>query len=213
MAVLSLCAQTDRELVRRGNAYFGKKDYAQAEVCFKKALFANGKNAIAAYNLGCALQAQKKDSAAIEQYTKAAKGEENKMRRASAYHNMGTILQAQKDYGKAIEAYKNALRCNPKHANARYNLTMCMKQNKNQQQQQQQQSNSNNKDKQKKKEQNKPQQNKKNKQKPQQPKEDNMSKDNAEQLLNAAMQEEKATQQRLKKYMKQPLSKTNVKNW
>ena len=36
-----------------------------------------------------------------------------------------------------------------------------------------------------------------------------MSKDNAEQLLNAALQEEKATQERLKKAMRQKSSRTN----
>ena len=40
-----------------------------------------------------------------------------------------------------------------------------------------------------------------------------MSKDNAEQLLNAAMQEEKATQQRLRQSMQQQRSKRLQKNW
>ena len=40
-----------------------------------------------------------------------------------------------------------------------------------------------------------------------------MSKENAEQLLNAATQEEKATQQRLKKAMQQPSRKQLQKNW
>ena len=40
-----------------------------------------------------------------------------------------------------------------------------------------------------------------------------MSRDNAEQLLNAAMQEEQATQQRLKKAMQQPQSRRLQKNW
>ena len=40
-----------------------------------------------------------------------------------------------------------------------------------------------------------------------------MSKENAEQLLNAAIQEEKATQQRMKKAMQQPRSKKLQKNW
>ena len=40
-----------------------------------------------------------------------------------------------------------------------------------------------------------------------------MSKENAEQLLNAAMQEEKATQQRLKKAMQHPQKRQLQKNW
>jgi len=40
-----------------------------------------------------------------------------------------------------------------------------------------------------------------------------MSKDNAEQLLNAAMQSEKATQQRMKKALQKPSSRRLQKNW
>ena len=44
-------------------------------------------------------------------------------------------------------------------------------------------------------------------------KNDKMSKDNAEQLLNAAMQQEKNTQQRMNKAMQQPGSRKLQKNW
>ena len=40
-----------------------------------------------------------------------------------------------------------------------------------------------------------------------------MNKDNAEQLLNAAMQQEKNTQQRMKKAMQQPQKRQLEKNW
>ena len=194
-AILTATAQTDRQYIRRGNAAFATKKYGVAEVNFRKALAANAHNAIAAYNLGCAMQAQHKDSLALQNYTLATKNETNKARLSSAFHNMGTVYQAKKNYQKAIEAYKNALRNNPHHANARYNLTQCMHLLKKQQQQQKQ-----NKQQQK---------NNKNKPKPEQ----GMSKDNAEQMLNAAMQEEKATQERLKKYMQQPQSRHLDKNW
>ena len=122
------------------------------------------------------------------------------------------MFQGKKDYQKAVEAYKNALRNNPKHTNARYNLTQCMRLLKKQQQQQQ------NKQQQKddKKDKNKNKNNDKNKQQNPQDKkkeDDGMSKDNAEQMLNAAMQEEKATLQRLKEHMKQSPSRHLEKNW
>jgi Ca-activated chloride channel family protein len=40
-----------------------------------------------------------------------------------------------------------------------------------------------------------------------------MSKDNAEQLLNAAIQQEKQTQDRLKKAQQQPQRRNIQKNW
>ena len=212
-ALLSATAQTDRQYIRKGNAAFADRKYGVAEVNFRKALAANAHNAIAAYNLGCAMQAQHKDSLALQNYTLATKNETDKARRASAFHNMGTVYQAKKDYQKAIEAYKNALRNNPKHTNARYNLTQCMRLLKKQQQQQQQ-----NKQQQKddKKDKNKNKNNDKNKQQNPQDKkkeDDGMSKDNAEQMLNAAMQEEKATLERLKEHMKQSPSRHLEKNW
>jgi tetratricopeptide repeat protein len=211
--VLAATAQTDRQYIRKGNAAFAAKKYGEAEVNYRKALAANGQNAIAAYDLGCAMQAQHKDSLAIQNYTLATENEANKVRRASAFHNLGTVFQGKKDYQKAVEAYKNALRNNPKHTNARYNLTQCMRLLKKQQQQQQQ-----NKQQQKddKKDKNKNKNSDKNKQQNPQDKkkeDDGMSKDNAEQMLNAAMQEEKATLQRLKEHMKQSPSRHLEKNW
>ena len=62
-----LSAQNDRQLVRIGNRFFNEQNYAKAEIEYRKAIASNGRNTQAIYNLGCALQAQKKDSAAIKQ--------------------------------------------------------------------------------------------------------------------------------------------------
>ena len=40
-----------------------------------------------------------------------------------------------------------------------------------------------------------------------------MSKENAEQMLNAAMQQERNTQERMKEKMQQPRSRVLEKNW
>ena len=76
--VLAATAQTDRQYIRKGNAAFAAKKYGEAEVNYRKALAANGQNAIAAYDLGCAMQAQHKDSLAIQNYTLATENEANK---------------------------------------------------------------------------------------------------------------------------------------
>jgi Ca-activated chloride channel family protein len=201
--------QTDRQYVRQGNKQYRAGDFANAEVSYRKAIEKNPRNPQAVYNLGNALMAQKKDSAAIEQYQNAAKLETNPLRKYRAFHNMGVICQGHKMYGEAIEAYKNALRLNPEDNETRYNLVLCKhqknKQDQNQQQNQQQQQDK----KDDKKDQDKQEQNK-NKQKEQKPQ---MSKDNAEQLLNAAMQQEKQTQDRLKKSQQQPQRRQILKNW
>lgn len=226
-------AQTDRNLIRQGNRAFKSQKWAVAETQYRKAIFKNQKNPQAIYNLGCALMAQQKDSMAIQQFTHAAQLETNRLRRADSYHNMGVIMQNHREYAQAIEYYKMALRCNPQDNETRYNLALCKKLLKNNPQNKDQ--NKNNKDKNKDK--NKKDQNKdknkdnkdknddknkndknknnknKNNQNQNQPNQDKMSRENAEQLLNAAVQQEQATKRKLQKAMSQPRRKAYDKNW
>lgn len=226
-------AQTDRNLIRQGNRAFKSQKWAVAETQYRKAIFKNQKNPQAIYNLGCALMAQQKDSMAIQQFTHAAQLETNRLRRAASYHNMGVIMQNHREYAQAIEYYKMALRCNPQDNETRYNLALCKKLLKNNPQNKDQ--NKNNKDKNKdknKKDQNKDKnkdnkdknddknkndknknKNNKNNQNQNQPNQDKMSRENAEQLLNAAVQQEQATKRKLQKAMSQPRRKAYDKNW
>lgn len=226
-------AQTDRNLIRQGNRAFKSQKWAVAETQYRKAIFKNQKNPQAIYNLGCALMAQQKDSMAIQQFTNAAQLETNRLRRAASYHNMGVIMQNHREYAQAIEYYKMALRCNPQDNETRYNLALCKKLLKNNPQNKDK--NKNNKDKNKdknKKDQNKDKnkdnkdknddknkndknknKNNKNNQNQNQPNQDKMSRENAEQLLNAAVQQEQATKRKLQKAMSQPRRKAYDKNW
>jgi Ca-activated chloride channel family protein len=212
---LSTIAQTDRHYIRQGNKLFRSGDYPNAEVSYRKAIEKNPKNPQAAFNLGNALMAQKKDSAAVAQFESASKLETNPLRKAKAFHNMGVVCQSHKMYGEAIEAYKSALRLNPADDETRYNLVLCKHQQQKQQQNQQNQQGNDNKkqdDKkdQQKQDQQKDQQNDKKQQEQQKPQ---MSKDNAEQLLNAAIQNEKQTQDKLQKAQQQPQRRNIQKNW
>ena len=201
-------AQNDRHYIRTGNKLYRNQNYAKAEVEYRKAMSQNGSNAHAVYNLGNALMMQQKDSAAIAQLENAGKMETNKTRKAMAYHNIGTICQRHQLYGDAIKAYQEALRNNPNDNETRYNLALCKRLNKNNKDQQKQQ-----KQQQQEQEQQKQQKQQKEKEKQQPKPKEQMSKENAEQLLNATIQDEKATQQRLKKAMQQPSRRTVEKNW
>ena len=216
LAAMSLNAQTDRQYVHQGNKQFHTGDYANAEVSYRKALEKNDRNPQALYNLGNALMAQNKDSAAVAEFEKAAKVETNGLRKSMAYHNMGVICQRHQMFGDAIEAYKQSLRLNPHDDETRYNLELCKRQQKQQDQnkdnQQQQNKDDKNKDKDKQDQQKQDQQKQDQKQ-DQQKQEPKMSKDNAEQLLNAAMQQEKQTQERMKKAQQQPQRRNIDKNW
>ena len=213
-------AQSDRRLVRDGNKMYRQGNAADAEVAYRKAVEKNGCNPQANYNLGNALMMQRKDSLALQQLETGAKLETNPMRRAQAYHNMGVICQQHQMFGEAIEAYKEALRNNPTDDQTRYNLELCKRQQQQQQQNQQNQQNKNQKDQkdkqdQKEKQDQKDQKDKQNQQDQQKQQQDKqqMSKENAEQMLNAAMQEEKQTQERMKKAQQPSQRRRLEKNW
>ena len=216
LMTMTAVAQTDRQYIRQGNRQFHRGDYPGAEVSYRKAIEKNPKNPQAAFNLGNALMAQKKDSAAVEQFESAAKLETNPLRRSQSYHNMGVVCQTHKMYGEAIEAYKNALRLNPDDDETRYNLVLCkhLKQKQDQNRQNQDQQNNDDKKNDDKKDQQKPEekQDKQDQKQQEQPK-PQMSKENAEQLLNAAIQNEKQTQDKLKKAQQQPQRRNIQKNW
>jgi Ca-activated chloride channel family protein len=213
---LTSMAQTDRQYIRQGNKLFRSGDYPNAEVSYRKAIEKNPKNPQAVYNLGNALMAQKKDSAAVVQFESASKLETNPLRKAKSFHNIGVVCQSHKMYGEAIEAYKSALRLNPADDETRYNLVLCKHQQQKQQQKQQQNQQGNddkkqdNKKDQQKQDQQKDKQDDKKQQEQQKPQ---MSKENAEQLLNAAIQNEKQTQDKLQKAQQQPQRRSIQKNW
>lgn len=200
----------ERDYIRKGNRLFNDSVFVDAEVNYRKALEVNPKSTVSMYNLGNTLSQQQKFKDAMEQYVAAGKIEKDKMKLAHIYHNMGVLFQAGKDYAQAVEAYKMSLRNNPKDDETRYNLALAQKMLKDQQQNQQNQDQNQdqNKDEQEKKQDQQKDQNKQNDQKkddqqqqpPKPEKKDNeMSKENAEQLLNSVMQDEKDTQDKVKK--------------
>ena len=176
----------ERDYIRKGNRLFNDSVFVDAEVNYRKALEVNPKSTVSMYNLGNTLSQQQKFKDAMEQYVAAGKIEKDKMKLAHIYHNMGVLFQAGKDYAQAVEAYKMSLRNNPKDDETRYNLALAQKMLKDQQ-----------------KDQNKQNDQKKDDQQQQPPKpekkDNEMSKENAEQLLNSVMQDEKDTQDKVKK--------------
>ena len=208
--------KTDRDYLRSGNKLYNDSLFVKAEVDYRKALEINPKSADAMFNLGNSLLMQQKAKEAMEQFEAAARLEKDKEKLAHIYHNMGVILQSSKQLPQCIEAYKQALRNNPKDDETRYNLVLAQKQLKDQQQQQQnqdQQKDQKQDEKEKNKDQQDQQQQQQNQnQQNQQQNKDEMSKENAEQLLKAAMQDEKDVQDKVKKQM-QVSGKKLEKDW
>ena len=232
MAVVSYAQRTDRDFVRRGNKLYADSLFVKAEVEYRRALDVNPQSMEAMYNLG---NSQRKAEEAMKQYQAAASlipaggrniavADEDKMKLAQIYHNMGVLLQSSQQLDACIEAYKSALRNNPRDHETRYNLTLAMKQRQ-QQQEQQQNQDQQNQDQQKEEEkqeqeqqeqqnQQEQEQQEQQEQQQQQPQEQqDMSKENAEQMLNAIMQDEKEIQEKVQKAMQEVQPRRFEKDW
>ena len=212
--------KTDRDYLRSGNKLYNDSLFIKAEVDYRKALELNPKSTDAMFNLANALLMQQKAQEAMEQYQSVSKIEKDKEKLAQIYHNMGVMLQSAKQLPQCIEAYKESLRNNPKDDETRYNLALAQKQLKDQQQNQQNQDQQQQQQEQKedKQDQNKDQQEQDQKdqqqqnQQQQQQNKNEMSKENAQQLLNAVMQDEKNVQDKVKKQI-QIQGKKLEKDW
>ena len=215
---------TEKDHIRRGYKLYTDSLFEKAEIEFRKALEINPKSTDAMFNLGNALfnqipQSQEKGKEAMEQYVTAAKLETDKSKLALINHNLGVLLYMAQQYSQSVEAYKEALRNDPSDHETRYNLAKAMhmlkqqEQNQDQQQDQQQQQeqqqeqqeqNQQQEQQEQQKEQQQEQQQQDQQQQQQQQQqaqqsEEEISKDNAEQMLNAVMQDEKDIQEKVKK--------------
>ena len=211
--------KTDRDYLRSGNKLYNDSLFIKAEVDYRKALELNPKSTDAMFNLANALLMQQKAMEAMEQYESVSKIEKDKEKLAQIYHNMGVILQSSKQLPQCIEAYKESLRNNPKDDETRYNLALAQKQLKDQQQdqqnqdqQQQQQEQKEDKQDQNKDQQEQDQKDQQQNQQQQQQNKNEISKENAQQLLNAVMQDEKNVQDKVKKQI-QIQGKKLEKDW
>jgi len=220
LASLGVQAQKmERKNVRQGNKLYEEKKYTKAEINYRKALEVNPHSTFATYNLGNALYKQNKGKEALEQYQASVNREQNPMNKAALMHNSGNVFMGTKDFQKAVDSYKTSLRLNPNDNETRYNLAMAQALLKKQQQQNKDKKNDkkDNKDQQKQQQQQqKDQDQKQNKQKKDQQKQgqEQVSKEKAQQMLDALGQDGKATQEKVKKLqMQRSKAKKTDKDW
>lgn len=197
-------AQPAQKLVRLGNKAYKDGHFKEAEIDYRKALTKTPGSQKATFNLGNSLYKQQNYDQAAAQYLKLAQSEQPEAPKASVFYNLGNTLLENKKYKESIDAYKKALRLNPKDEDTRYNLSYAM--TKLQQQQQQQQQKQDNKQSQKQE-----QKQAQNQQQPQ-PK-PNMSKQDAERMLNAMNNNEKRTLEKTKNKQNSPSQNQPEKDW
>jgi tetratricopeptide (TPR) repeat protein len=193
-------AQPTQKLVRSGNNAYNNGHFKDAEIDYRKALTKSPNSQKAAFNLGNSLYKQQNFDEAASQYLKLAQSETKEVPKANVYYNLGNSLLENKKYKESIDAYKMALRQNPKDEDTRYNLSYAM--TKLQQQKKQEQN----------KKQEQKQQQKEQKQEQSQPK-PNMSKQDANRMLNAMNNNEKRTLDKTKNKQNVPTQSMPEKDW
>ena len=223
----SVFAQKEvRKQLKAGNKEYKQEKFTESEISYRKALEANAESVDAAYNLGNALYKQGKFPEAMQQYQTVATIETDSEKLASAYHNIGNIFMSQQDYAKSIAAYKQSLLKNPTDHETRYNLALAQKllqdqeqeqdqdKDKDQDQDQDEQDQQDKQDQQDQDKQDQQDQNKEDKTQEEQQQEERMSEDNAQQILDALLQNEKDTQEKVKEaQMRQMKTRQTDKDW
>jgi Ca-activated chloride channel homolog len=236
-------AQNERKFIRQGNKYFeaAMKDtsridtvqFNKAEIEYLKALEKKPEDNKWNFNRADALYKQKKFDESAEKFKEIADKTTNKTEKSRSLHNMGNSLLMNNKLDESIAAYKDALRNNPKDLETKYNLLYAMNMKKKQQDQKKKDDKNKDKNKDKDKDknkdqdkkdqnkdqkkdqdkQNKDQQNKDQKQQ-QQPQQNKISKQNAEQMLQALENNEKKIQDKVKKVQALKAESKNVeKDW
>lgn len=224
LATTAASAQkAERSDIRKGNSQYERKKFTEAEIQYRKALEINPHSKEGAYNLGNALFRQNKAKEALEQYQNALNVQNDPLKKSQIFHNAGNVFMANKEYDKAVEAYKNSLIIHPGDNETRYNLALAQAMLKKQQQQQKQDKDKkkdqkdDQKDKQQQQQKQDDQEKKQNqnkKQEQQQQQQEQVSKEKARQLLDALSQDEKDTQEKVKKLqMQQSKSRKTDKDW
>ncbi|MBS1775847.1 MAG: tetratricopeptide repeat protein [Bacteroidetes bacterium] len=213
---LSFAASAQKGQVQNGNKLYEAKQYKDAAKAYQQALLKNPSYAPGLFNLGNALYQEKNFDASRQVLTNLEKQTKDKNVKANATYNIGNSYMSEQKWQEAIDAYKTTLRNDPQDEAAKYNLSYALEmmkknsgggggKNNKQQDQNKDDKNKNQKDKDNssKDQQNKDQQQKQDQQQNNndkkedqqdnrpQPQPSKLSKEQADQLLNALAQEEK----------------------
>lgn len=230
---ISMVAQQEKKFIKEGNENYTDKKYSDAEKKYKQGVSKNKDSYKAAFNLGDAYYKQGKYEEAAEQFQLLTHKATSKDTLSKAYHNLGNSLLQSKKFEESINAYKNALKNNPNDEDSRYNLAYAQRMLKQEQQQQQQnkddqnKDNKDNKDKKDKdkkdkdkdkkdkdqKEDQKDDKGEKNKEQKKQQQQGQISKEDAQRLLDALQNDEKNLQDKMKKEKAKGVKVQIDKDW
>ena len=235
LAPLSLLAQVE-DHIRSGNHLYNDGEFDKAEKAYNKALSQDAESYEGAFNLGDSYFRQEKYEEAAAQFESIAEDAKDANTKSWAYHNQGNSLLQNQKLDESIGAYKNALRSNPNNSAARYNMAYAQQMKKQEEERDQKEDGEDkeNKDKEEKDDKEKDKKDKgdedkdkdekgdkdekkeddsdENKEQQQQP--DQLSKEDAQRLLDAQKNQEQKTQDKLKELKAKKGKKVKIeKDW
>jgi len=226
---LGASAQADRHFVRQGNRKFGKENWQEAEIGYRKALVRDSTSLAATYNLANTLYKEGHYDFADSTMRRISGTAPISSHASDYYYNLGDIAIGKKDWQGAVDAFKKSILLNPGDLEAKENYAYAKKmldkqmgggqgqnqqdQNKNQQDQQNQQNQQNQQDQQN-------QQNQQNQGQNQDQMNQNgggegkISPQQAQQILRAIQAKEEQTKDKVNKEKAQAAgSRQKEKNW
>ncbi len=233
--------QKDIKQVRQGNRNYKDRNFTEAEMSYRRSIDENPEYNKAIFNLGDALYKQEKYEDAIKSFSSIADRELDVENKSRTLYNIGNTLLKSNKLQESIESYKSSLRSNPDMQQAKYNLAYAQDLLK--QQEEQDKKDQENKDKNKDQKQDKKDQDQQNKDQdksdeqsddqkddqkdqPEEDKQDNndqqkqkeqqqpqISKEDAERLLQALAADEQSVQEKVKKAKAAKSRIRTLKNW
>lgn len=229
--------QGEKKYIREGNREYAKNNFQGSEISYRRAMDKNKSSADAVFNTGDALYRQKKFEEAGNQFNESIKMNDDKAKKSASLYNLGNSLLMNKKISESIEAYKNSLKLDPGNLEAKYNLAyaqdLLSQQQQQKQQQDKQQPNQDNKDQQEEQNKKNDEQNENNQdreqnnnqgnqndddqQQQQQDQQQNgqqeITREDAERLLNALANDEKNIQEKVKLEKAAKTRVKTLKNW
>jgi tetratricopeptide (TPR) repeat protein len=136
--VISGFAQEEKKRIRNGNSEYEEGNYQDAEKEYRKALMEKPGYVKGTFNLGDAMYEQENYEESTNLFTEVVERSSESDQKSAAYYNLGNTFMKEKKYKESIDAYKNSLRLNPTDANSKYNLEYARKKLNEQQEQEQQ---------------------------------------------------------------------------
>jgi len=136
----TLWGQSAHKQLRQGDQAYKQEKYDLAEESYRKAI-EQKPNAKGSFNLGNTVYQQERYEEAVQHYEESINNIEGDIEKAEALYNLGNAQLRGGQLEDAIESYKSAVRINPEDDDIRQNLYLAklMKRQEEQQQQQQQQ--------------------------------------------------------------------------